>query len=138
MLAFWNSLNTVSTLSTVVEVSVLLLGLVLFVVERRETALELEAEDRKDKRFRRVETFAKVLQRERKPRKLCRSEREALLNTLRQGPTGPVHLNFLSGNHESENYAKQFQSVFKEAGFEVEQFSWFVGGTADQEFSVDC
>jgi hypothetical protein len=115
MLGFWNSYETFSTASTVIGFIAAVLGILLFIVERRETTLERQSAA---------------------PRDLSEIQTRTLLESLERGPKGPIHINFPSGDAEAQRYAKQFRAIFEKAGFPVEIFSFFIGGVRATQFWI--
>lgn len=137
MAQFWNSLEAVSALSTVLEVTLLVLGVILFTFERRESTLQERSDERKEKRFQRVERVARAFQWERKARKLSETQKQTLLAKLSDGPKGSIHVNYLGGDSEAADYAAEFKTVFETAGFLVEQHTGFISFSRGTELQME-
>jgi hypothetical protein len=124
MFSWWNSIDTVSVLSTGAQWVVAVAGIAALVFGLRASALKDRADvaerarvaaDLQQARSRADESLA-----QQQPRRITAQQRELFLLAATDKPKGPKTLIPLMGNVESERLAKQLAALIVEAGYTVE------------------
>jgi len=124
MFAWWNSLETVTTLSTVARWLIALMGVTVIILGARQSALQKYADEKKrnemdiqikEARKRAEESLGKL-----KPRSITPEQRITFLAAIKNAPKGAITVIPLMGNSESSEYGNELAGLLKEAGYSVQ------------------
>jgi hypothetical protein len=124
MLSWWNSVETVSALSTWAQWIVAIAGVAALVFGLRASTLKERADIAERARvaaeLQQARSRADESLDRQRPRSVSAQQREAFLAAAANKPKGPVTLIPLMGNVESEQFAKQLAGLLQDAGYPVE------------------
>ena len=123
-MGWWNSLETVSFLSTTAQWIVAIMGVAVLVFGLRATALQRRADEAErartaaavaEARSRADESLDRL-----RPRSITQEQRAAFLAATAKQPKGAVTVIPVMGNAEAEQYARQLADLLRAGGYGVE------------------
>lgn len=154
MPSWWYSLDTISTISTVSNLAIALLGLWVFIIgwqlsklQEQATIRENSVRDEKisnsNERAAKLENeaaqakleLAKIKEKQ-AFRTLSAAQKTALKALLVNSPKGKINVWRTLGSQESESFSKEIANAFRDSGFEVDDRGWQQFGVSGIQVGV--
>jgi hypothetical protein len=127
MFSWWNSVDTVTTLSTLAQWTVAVAGVAALVFSLRASALKDRADEAERQhmtiRLQEARARADDALAKQQARVLTADQLQTLIPRLQEGPKGRIRIVTTSGSIEAQEFADQFWRLFNFTGWTIEGYS---------------